>query len=586
MNRKPSLVRLAAKTRSLSLFTFIATILASGASTAQPISMEEALLIDEGFEIFMEETFEGNGRTCGTCHVPSQQYTISPDFISTLGGNDLALVLASNVPGLENQTLVEMFALFNAGGGDADNPVPGVDQPIFRASQQITALNVTTINFFGMESDRGSHRLGWAGNGSPNGGFHHGNDDVNADGTVRAFANGAIAQHFTQTLARVAKSTACEVDINDPDADCLEDYDFRFATDHELNALEAFQRWLGRRPADNTPSCGAVGASDPTNVLCTPEYIARMPLGGKGEFTLVPFDAEVLQSGPTEHELVFSNKVIEGGKVIYQSDEASCFLCHQNGGAHFGNNGRPHGNLERNQGLEFFTTGLSEESGVLIPVDPGNGAVDGRQPRAMNVQTIIEAARRRHFGHNNAIVGFEAMVGEGFHKPFVRDLDPELGCAGTGILGTGAPGREGLVGTSNQNHADSEECLEEVHGPNAVNRMAAFLRTLSAWYALRDVERFVAETCDRIDLGVSTELSVMEAGFSLEDVQYVLSGAQVHPLPHNDALNEVKQLERRLIAAASSQDKKKLQQIHKKVQKIRDKIATTDQEGPRPTVCT
>jgi hypothetical protein len=584
MTRKISLAHPAITTQSLSAIVFIAMAITSVASVAQPISMEEALLIDEGFDIFMEETFEGNGRTCGTCHVPSQQYTISPDFISTLSGGDLALVFASVVPGLENPTLVEQFGLFNTGGGDALAPAGGADSPIFRASQQITALNVTTINFFGLaDADgRGSHRLGWAGNGSPSGGFHHGNDDLNADGTVRAFANGAIAQHFTRRLDRVAKSTACDVDINDPGADCLEAYDFRFASDQELDALEAFQRWLGRRPAPATPSCG-VGVGGP---LCTPEYIAAMPPGGKGEFTLVPFDANVLQTGPTEHELVFSNKVVEEGKAIFQSDEASCFLCHQNGGAHFGNNGRPHGNLERNQGIEFFTAGLSEESGVLIPQDPGNGATTGAQPRAMNVQTIIEAARRRHFGHNNAIVGFETMVGEGFHKPFVRDLDPELGCDGIGIVGTGAPGREGLVGSSNDNHADSEECLDEAHGPDAVNRMAGFLRVLSAWYALRDIERFVAETCDRIDLGVSTDLPVMEAGFSLEDVQYVLSGSKVKPLPHNDAINEVKKLEQRLLKAASRQNKQQLGQIYKKVQKIRDKIATTNQEGPRPIVCT
>jgi hypothetical protein len=350
--------------------------------------------------------------------------------------------------------------------------------------------------------------------------------------------------------------------------------------------MDAFQRWLGRRPAPETPACSP---DNRKNALCTKKYIEAMPPGGKGEFTLVAFDENVLASGPTKHELVFSDDVVEGGKAIFQSDEASCFLCHQNGGAHFGNNGRPHGNLERNQGIEFFTAGLSANTGVFIPQDPGNGATGGAQPRAMNVQSIIEAPRREHFGHNNAIgayngESFEAMAAEGFHKPFVRDLDAD-GCDGIGVVGTGSPGREGLVGSSNDNHADSEECLELVHGEGAANRMATFLRTLSAWYALRSFERLVAETCDRIDFGISTELSVMEAGFMLDDVEFVLNGSQVNPKPHLDIATAMAALKADLIAAAGSENKKDLQSIHNTAYFLRKEIGKTDQEVTKIEAC-
>ena len=45
----------------------VMTLLAAGGALAQ---VDEAL-IEEGRRLFLEETFEGNGRTCATCHPPS-----------------------------------------------------------------------------------------------------------------------------------------------------------------------------------------------------------------------------------------------------------------------------------------------------------------------------------------------------------------------------------------------------------------------------------------------------------------------------------------------------------------------------------
>lgn len=553
---------------------FISSGLIGTSAVAQSITAEEAALIDEGFRVFTEETFEGNGRTCGTCHVPETQYTIGPDDIRTMSGEALDLVLASNVPGLENPTLVEELAIFNTGPGVATEEFP---EGPFRSPQQIGGLPSTTLDFFGVRQ-----MLGWDGTGSPSGGFHHGNVDGDADGTIRAFANGAIAQHATRSLNRIAKTTACpELDVNDADAVCNEPYDFRFATDAELDALDAFQRWLGRRPAEGTPACGSSSAG---TALCTDEYIAGLDSGSKGEYTLVAFDPTVLQSGPADHELIFNDPMVSLGRDIFQSDEASCFLCHQNGGAHFGNNGRPHGNLTRDQGLDEFRFELSEETGINIPADPGDPFGPPGQQR-MNVQSLIEAPRREHFAHNNSIIGFEEMVAEGFHKPFVRDLDPELGCAGTGIIGTGSPGREGLVGSSNQNHADTEECLEEAWGNNAVNNLAGFLRALSAWYSLRDVERLVRETCDRMDLGVSTDVSVLEANFALENVANVIRGSRIVPKPHAFMTGQAVRLQQTLKHGADTQDKVVLKSVFDEAQSLRDQIATTTQEGPRTSAC-
>ncbi len=42
----------------------------------------------KGEEIFFNETFAGNGRTCSTCHRPEDNWRITPAFIATLPDDD------------------------------------------------------------------------------------------------------------------------------------------------------------------------------------------------------------------------------------------------------------------------------------------------------------------------------------------------------------------------------------------------------------------------------------------------------------------------------------------------------------------
>ena len=46
----------------------------------------KARLIEQGRLLFMNETFGGNGRTCATCHPPTNNFTLDPAFIETLAG--------------------------------------------------------------------------------------------------------------------------------------------------------------------------------------------------------------------------------------------------------------------------------------------------------------------------------------------------------------------------------------------------------------------------------------------------------------------------------------------------------------------
>ena len=200
-----------------------------GVSVAQAdMTKNQAKLIDKGFEVFTEETFEGNGRTCATCHIPEENYNIFPSTIKKMEKKELDLVLARNVPGLENEDLVKKFALFNISGSleaKATNPEKWADlthPPRFRSTMTVQALDLTRINSnarfeghpmlptecnTGVELELGKQQFGWAGDGAPgsplgdpNGADievcrkHHGSEDTNADGTLRAFANGAIAQ--------------------------------------------------------------------------------------------------------------------------------------------------------------------------------------------------------------------------------------------------------------------------------------------------------------------------------------------------------------------------------------------------------
>ena len=77
--------------------------------------------ITRGRASFFNETFNGNGRTCGTCHRENGNLTIDPEFIDDLAPND-PLFVAEFVPALannfENPVLMRKFGLIleNADG--------------------------------------------------------------------------------------------------------------------------------------------------------------------------------------------------------------------------------------------------------------------------------------------------------------------------------------------------------------------------------------------------------------------------------------------------------------------------------------
>src|SRR5262245_16711971 len=60
-----------------------------------PLTAEDRL-IAKGREIFFNERFGGNGRTCRTCHPAHNNLTLDPAFVATLPAGDPLFVAETN----------------------------------------------------------------------------------------------------------------------------------------------------------------------------------------------------------------------------------------------------------------------------------------------------------------------------------------------------------------------------------------------------------------------------------------------------------------------------------------------------------
>ncbi len=167
-------------------------------------------LVERGRQIFFNETFAGNGRTCGTCHRADDNFGLSPGFISKLAANDPLFVAETNAAlkqGFEapKQMRANGLILENVDGfSDLARKF------VLRGIPHTLALKTSVAS-------RDGPHTGWGGDGAP------------GDGTVRAFSMGAVIQHFPRTLARVPGQ------------------DFRLPREDELDALEAFMLATGRQ---------------------------------------------------------------------------------------------------------------------------------------------------------------------------------------------------------------------------------------------------------------------------------------------------------------------------------------------------
>jgi hypothetical protein len=191
-------------------------------------------LVQAGAQLFVNETFGGNGRQCQTCHPLANNQTLDPAFVAALPPTDPLFNFPS---GLEDRAMLAQALTRENVDGFEDPTVKFVERAIPHTLSLSTSIGVvgTGLGFSGnagsgIDGPPPDQRTGWSGDGAP------------GRGTLNEFAFGAIIQHFTKSLRRVAGT------------------DFRVPTQAELDALEAFQLFSGRQ---STPVTTSLTFADP-----------------------------------------------------------------------------------------------------------------------------------------------------------------------------------------------------------------------------------------------------------------------------------------------------------------------------------
>jgi cytochrome c peroxidase len=294
-------------------------------------------LISQGAQLFFGNTFGGNGRTCGTCHPSSNNFTIDAKFISTLPANDPLFVAEFNpaLAQLERPRLMRSFGLILENLDGFSDPT---NKFVMRGVPHTLGLQVALERDTSLV-DAPAEMTGWSGDGSP------------GTGSLREFAIGAVTQHFTKTLERV------------------EGRDFELPSEHQLDAMEAFQLSLGR-------------------------------------------NADIDLSRTT-----FNDENVDHGRSLFingTGDPAAggtCAFCHSNAGALSASLQNQNRNFNTNvEDVEHPARNIEN-----FPPDGGFGRTpndDGTfGNRTFNTASAVEAADTAPFFHNNVVSTLEGVVG-------------------------------------------------------------------------------------------------------------------------------------------------------------------------------
>ena len=320
-----------------------------------------------GANLFFRGTFQGNDRSCGTCHPPRNNLVTDPRDIQNRLRRSPADPLFVALPGfrgrfpvprLERPDLLVDFGLILENVDGFEDPgvkfimrsVPhtlslatslGLPGP---ADPPATDPNGNTVLADG-STDEFIERTGWSGDG------------VFPPGTLRLFPVGAVIQHYTR-----------DFDVREPSP-----ASFRLQTDTELDRMEQFMLNGGRLNELDLATVSLTNAS-------------------------------------ADRGRVIFNTGVGGGK---------CFGCHGNAGANspFG------GNRNFDTGIE--TVRIARLDAQNIPSDggfggqemnsfnfdaDGDGVNDSFGNGGFNTPPLIEAADTGPFFHSNAFETIEDAV--------------------------------------------------------------------------------------------------------------------------------------------------------------------------------
>jgi len=320
-----------------------------------------------GADLFFRETFNGNGRTCGTCHPSSHNFILDAGFIANLKAvnpNDPLFVALTNsdLSQLEIENLLESFALIRENPDGFQPPGTPLTKFVMRSVPHVFSL-ATSIKADPADPNTTippSERTGWGADGAP---FNDAQiataTGVNPTGALLDFLDGAIRQHYPKTLNRVPGT------------------DFRFATTAESADVSEFLHSIGR-----------------TNELT----LTTLTLADAGAEQGRKLFAQ--QATPTG---------MPAGTVLV------CNNCHANAGATANKAGLFNDNFDT--GVEnariaaLNTLGIPTDGGFGTAVCPpsvgtnncfGNGS--------FNAPPLIEAADTAPFFHTNAFTTIEQAV--------------------------------------------------------------------------------------------------------------------------------------------------------------------------------
>lgn len=347
---------------------------AANADTLSDLTPVLGAQIALGRQIFHNETFAGNGRTCGTCHRADNNFTIDPNYIAKLPNNDPLFVAETNpaLADLENPTLLRKHGLILT---NVDGPSIDVFRSVPHTLSMATTVkserfaNPELPNFPKGEfaaDDAFANATGWSGDGAPGG------------GSLNEFALGAVAQHMPKTMARIAN------------------VDFRVPTVPELDAIEAYTLSLGR------------SKDYPVYKLTFND-----PLTQAGKLL---FDTKQNPCSDGSAQGGAIPQSCQGGSTVVLGESANCNGCHQNAG---GRSSTTNSNPTRNTGIEqmkihparllkpdmAYDGGLGQTPATCGP----DGEVcygDGR----FSTSPLIEAADTAPFFHNNAVSTLEEAI--------------------------------------------------------------------------------------------------------------------------------------------------------------------------------
>ncbi|MCG8465687.1 MAG: hypothetical protein MI750_12685 [Xanthomonadales bacterium] len=266
--------------RNDSTFSFLGIQTAQATAGLTPPGFFENLdsdLVNIGRDIFFNETFDGNGRTCGTCHKEEDNLALGLDTIAKLPNNDPLFIveqeyrLDGTPNALFNEFRFEKPALMRKVGLIVENlngfrEADGsfTERINMRSPQHVLSMTTSLAPPPAEANNDGTlpvstndlifaERTGWSGDGTPTG-FREDFFQSNGrelDGSLRDFAVGAVIQHFPLTMDRSALSVDDNGQARQPD--------FRFPTEFELDAMEAFMLSTGdQAPKDNLEFIGLV----------------------------------------------------------------------------------------------------------------------------------------------------------------------------------------------------------------------------------------------------------------------------------------------------------------------------------------